>query len=307
MHVAATASATVEGGAFVGLHWWTAATSRPIEDIAYVLGDLGPLESPGAYGQPSFRVHESGTRVYCGSSRPGQPIVINAPGEVCEGWADQLLGWTDTLDAWCTRYDLACDLEPASVARRRLREMDSSFKRGRCETSIRSREYIESDTGHTLYLGGKSSPLRLRAYDQRGPLRIEWQHRPVHRDVGECVAGRLLRKGLAESWRTLARAVTFPMPWYRELLSGSAEILPNLVRVDASFEDAVMQLRKQWGGVLWALQGVGLGLDDLAVAPVALRGSQAAKYRSWAASAERAGYDVSAFREHVERLCPKSK
>jgi hypothetical protein len=300
-------AATQPGGAEVGLHWWTAATHKSVEEIQHVMGKLAPPETPGAYGQPCFRVHESGTRIYCGSERPTQPSVINAPGEVCEGWSTQLLNWSVMLDAWATRYDVALDIGPEKLARRRLREMDSAFKRDRCDTAIRRRHLHQSDEGWTLYMGGKSSPLMMRAYDQRGPLRIEWQHRPNNRDVASDVAARLLNKGMPQAWRTLAQAVKFPMAWYRELLSGSAEILPSAVRGDAALDAVVCQLRKQWGGVLWAFQALGIGLDDLVRPPESLRGSQAAKLRSWAAAADTCGYDGEKLRQEVERLCPKSK
>lgn len=67
-----------------GIHWWTAATLESELAVERVMGGLGPPEGPGAFGHPAKRYHESGTAVYCGSKQPGQPIVINAPGEVCE-------------------------------------------------------------------------------------------------------------------------------------------------------------------------------------------------------------------------------
>jgi len=292
--------------ASVGVHWWTAATHRTVDEVRYVLGDLGPPETPGAFGQPSFRCHESGTRVYCGSPRSTQPIVINAGGEVCEGWWKQLAEWTDTLGAWVTRYDLANDIEPAGEARRRLRQMDSAFRRGKCDTRIMSRHLHQSDDGWTLYLGGKSSPLMMRAYDQRGPLRIEMQHRPADRDVAESIPARLLKRGAAQCWRNLAQAITFPMAWYKDLLGGEVEILPSEVRTTAALDDVVEQLRQQWGGTFWALEQLGLTLGDLKDPPIALRGSKAAKFKSWAAAADVRGYDGAKLRREVDRLCRKS-
>jgi hypothetical protein len=147
----------------------------------------------------------------------------------------------------------------------------------------------------------------MRAYDERGPLRIEMVHRPDNRDVAEGVANRLVKRGLAAGWRALASTLSFPMPWYRDLLSGSAEILPAGVRVESSLVDAVSQLQKQWGSVLWALNELGFVLGDVSKRPVALRGSQVVKLRRWAAAAEASGYDARGFREQLERLCPKSK
>ncbi len=290
----------------VGVHWWTAATYKTITEVKSVMGDLGPPEAPGAFGQPTFRCHESGTRVYCGSERSSQPIVINAPGEVCEGWWKQLAGWTEDLGARVTRYDLANDVEPAGEARSRLVEMHSSFQLGKCETNLKKWRLEQSGEGWTLYLGARGSALMMRAYDQRGPLRIEMECRPSDDDVAECVPGRLLNRGPAHCWRTLAQRVAFPMTWYRDLVDGESEILPAGVRVEAALDDMLVQLRKQWGPALWALQQLGLTLDDLATAPGSLRGSKAAQYRSWSAAADAMGYDSRKLRREVDRLCPRS-
>jgi hypothetical protein len=292
--------------AAVGVHWWTAATTKTILDVKSVLGDLGPAETPGGFGQPTFRCHESGTRVYCGSERADQPIVINAGGEVCEGWWQHLARCTDDLGGWVTRWDMASDVEPPSEARRRLRQMDSAFRRGKCDTALRARHLHQSDDGWTLYLGGKSSPLMMRAYDQRGPLRIEMQYRPASRDVGESLASRLLKRGPAYCWRMHAQAAVFPMGWYRDLLDGDAEILPSEERTTAALDDVVQQLRKQWGSTLWALDLLGMTLKDLQHPPAALRGSKAAKFKAWAAGAEKLGYDPVKLLKEVDRLCPRS-
>jgi hypothetical protein len=184
--------------------------------------------------------------------------------------------------------------------------MHSCFQEKKCETNLKKWHLHQSEEGFTFYLGSRGSPLMMRAYDERGPLRVEFECRPSDRDVGESVPGRLLGKGLAVRWRSLAQRVMFPMSWYRELVEGESEMLPSVVRVDAVLEDVFVQLRKQWGPVLWAFQQLGMGIGDVATAPASLRGSKAAQYRSWAAAAKLLGYDVDKFLREVDRLCPRS-
>ena len=291
----------------VGLHWWTAGLPLKLStlDVQSVLGPLGKPEGPGGYGHPSRRVHESGAAVYCGSERPDQPMVLNAPGEVCEAWGRQLLEWTEQLGGWATRYDVANDIEPADQARRRLRECDAAFRRGRVMTSMRrtSRQLHQSEDGWTLYLGGPTAALRWVAYDRRGPLRIEMRHRPQDRTQGSRVAGNLLRYGLPHAWRTLASAVSFPFAWYQDQLNGSAEKIGPQARASSSLDDVVAQLRKQWGLTLWALHQGGMTLGDLANPPEALRGSQAARLKSWAPTLDALGYDGRRLRKKVDERC----
>ena len=301
-----------KSGPAVGVHWWTAATRCSEDDVRRVMGGLSRADTPGGFGHPWRRVHESGAAVYCGSRVKGQPVVINAPGEVCELWALQLAGWSADLGAWVTRVDLANDVEPAGLARKRLRSMHRAWRSGSCETTMRrqSCELIVNDAedaGWTLYLGGRSSELRWRVYDRRGPLRIEGQWRPA-RDVGNVVPELLLNNGPDHLWRSLARpTLGFKMPWLRELIDGPAAGIWHEPRVSALLDDVLQQFNEQWGLTLWALGQLGLQLDDLQTIPKRLRGSQAAKFLSWAASAGRRGYDGERLRREVLKRCQEPK
>jgi hypothetical protein len=292
-----------------GVHWWTAATGLDVKGIERVIGPLGPRERPGGFGHPFKRVHESGASVYFGSDLGGQPTVINAPGEVCESWWQQLADWSEQLGAWVTRIDLACDVEPAGLARQRLLQCRRAFKAGRAETRMRkeSLELIQNDNpeeGWTLYLGGRNSELRFRIYDRRGPLRIEPQWRPP-REIGERVPEWIRRRGPGAMWRQLAGQVKFPMPWYRELIEGDAVQVDAVPRVDALFKETLDQLNQQYGITFWALGLLGMGLDDLRSIPKRLRGSQAAKLLTWATAAESMGYHEGAekLRQEVRKRC----
>ncbi len=274
------------------------------------MGGLAKRESPGGLGHPYRRVHESGTVVFCGSDRPGQPVVINAPGEVCETWAQELITWSVEMKAWVTRADLAVDVEPPQLARRRLLQLRRDFAAGRCSTSIRreSREFQINHEGATLMLGGRHSELRLRVYDRRGPLRIEAQWRPS-RKMGERVPELLVSQGATHVWRMLAGACQFEAPWYRELLEGPAGDPQHDSRTAGLLSDVLQQLTNQYGLTFWALRKLGIGLQDLGHPPTHLRGSQAAKLLSWVREAAALGYDEKAIedlRQEVERLCERS-
>ncbi len=291
--------------ATAGVHWLTGSTSHSLDEVQYVLGRLGRPERPGGYGHPFKRIHESGTAVYCGSDVPGARIVINAPGEVCESWSPQITHWLCELSARCTRLDVAMDVHPPELARQRIAHMHRAFKLGRCETSLRkgSMSIYRSEgegEGWTLYLGKPSSEVLIRAYDRRGPLRIETQWRPQG-DAREVVPELLAKKGPAAMWRRCAKRVRFELPWYRQLLEGDdVEELPTDDRGASVLEEAMFQLYKQQGLTLWMLGLLGFGLDDLRQVPDQLRGSQVAKYRTSLAARGRQGHDVTNARADLE-------
>lgn len=160
--------------------------------------------------------------------------------------------------------------------------------------------------GWTLYLGGKTSQLRWRIYDRRGPLRLEAQWRP-ERDVGRELPEMLMSKGPEHWWRSLAKpTLGFNMPWLRELIDGPAQALWHQPRVDAMLEDALEQFREQWGLTLWALSQLGFTIQDLQTDPGRLRGSQAAKFTAWASSAQARGYDGEKLAREVRKRCRPS-
>lgn len=289
--------------ASTGVHWLTFATAKPVDEVCQVLGGgFGQVERQGAFFQPKSRCHESGARVYFGSERSTQPVVVNMPGEVCEGWSTEGVRWAGAL-GWVTRLDLACDVHPAEQARRRMLEMRRAWKVGKVDTNIRTFSEARSDLpeGWTWYFGGKQSQLRLRAYDRRGPLRLEFQWRPSS-EVGRVVPEYLERKGAAAVWRSMAESIKFPMPWYQELLAGEVAVLPKMHETDSALMQVLEHLQVQLGTTLWALELLGIDVRTLAVEPEApMRGDLAAKQLRWAADADVQGYDGDKLRAEV--LC----
>ena len=136
----------------IGSHWHTFVTPAPVERVKAVMGGgWGDLEDLGGYGHPRSTAHESGSRVYCGSKRPGQPVCVNMPGEACETWATEGLRWTQELAGATTRHDLALDLGPDTLARKRLVEGVSAWKRGKVDTQMRRGEpFVAHSTRHLI-------------------------------------------------------------------------------------------------------------------------------------------------------------
>jgi hypothetical protein len=249
--------------------------------------------------------------------------VINAPGEVCENWADELGGWFVELDVMATRIDVAMDVDPPELARKRLVQMYRAFKLGRVETRMRRKscklirsdggddgmfsQIIQSDgdaDGWTLYLGRPQSELMMRAYDRRGPLRIEMQWRPQG-EAREIVPELLVRKGACHMWRRCASRVRLKLPWYEELLVGDIEDVPRDPRSTSALDEAMFQLNRQFGPTFFMLGQMGFTLDDLRSTPGQFSGVQSRKFASWLDAHERAGNDVSDARRELEKRCPK--
>ena len=274
-------------------------------------GCFSDTERRGGFGNPLKVTHESGARVFFGAppERP-QPVVVDASGEVCETWADQLIGWSHVLGGAITRVDLAVDLKPDELARRRMLEMKRAWVREKVDTLMRvdSLEEHKNKDGLTFYFGGRTAELRLRTYDQRGPLRLEFQWRP-EKEVGRFVPKMITSGGgVTPVWRALASRVRFPMRWYQELLEGDvAAVSPAVQPGETELAKFIDQLMVQYGPSLWALQQIGFDLGNLAVAPEKPKGEVVAKFMRWAEEAPSVGYDGEKLKAEVRWLVSKSK
>lgn len=295
----------------IGGHWLTFVTEKPLEAVLDVLaGKSGAVEQTFAFGHKKRLGHETGAYVYFGSPSPDQPIVVNLPGEVCEQHFDLGLSWCHRLDARTTRLDLANDVGPQEQARARLYEMVDAFKAKQCVTKMRQGEkgswiVFQSGNpgdGHTAYFGGKTADQRLRAYDRRGDLRLEWQWRPP-KGMSKSVAKMMLERGVEPMWRSLAQSCVWPMPWYQALLTGDAEQRVRDEAVDTALTQAVIAFREQAGPSLWAMLLAGVPITDLVSDPGDdLRGDQARKFIGWAKDAAKMGYDEHLAAAVGERL-----
>jgi hypothetical protein len=266
------------------------------EVLELVRGELGGHfgeTCKGRFNQPQGIKHESGLTVHYGAQVEAQPVVVEMPGEACECFLDsQISEMGCNLEGRMTRLDLAEDAEPAQEARSRLMSMHELWKGGEVDTGIRitSMDLIQSNRpgqGWTMYCGSRQSPLFMRAYDKRGPLRIEWEFKPQGQIRG--MMPRLLREGgPTKWWRWMARHAVWPLPWYEELLSGP---LPDarLARAPASSAIQSLQaIRHQWGPKLDLLLKGGLRPEDLTRVPRGVSRQGRYEFREFAKSAAQA-------------------
>ena len=289
-----------------GIHWLTGSTRASLLDVQSVCGRLSKAEGPGGFGHPMKRYHESGMKVYCGSESPDHPLVIEAPGEVCETWGPQIAGYLAQLGARCTRVDLAMDVEPAELARGRLLGLYQSWRRGDVETRIRrsSLSINKNEEGMTVYFDRRGCELFLRAYDKRGPLRVEFEWRPQG-GAREIIPDLLVQKGPAQLWRRCASRVEFKADWYRQLARGDFDEVPAPERTESALNEAMYHLYKQQGLSLWMFGLIGFNLQDLQRVPDVLTGPQERKFRSWLDAHEKAGNDVTHARAELEKRCQR--
>lgn len=276
-----------------GTHWLTfTAGDRVDRVLALVGGGFSELERRGGFGHPARYVHESGASVYVGSPREEQPVVVNVPGETCEAWAGHFRGVAEEVGGTVTRIDLAVDVDPAYRARRRLVEMRRAWLRGKVQTAMdsRSHEWMQNEEGATAYFGGRQSEARLRCYDRRGPLRLEWQWRP-QKELGRHVPQMVRSWGEPAMWRSLSQRAVWPMAWYHELLDGETAEWGKVKDCETDLVEAVASLRKQFGTSFWAFLVMGMRLEDLAVEPESPRGEVVRKLLRFAKQGRGMGYD----------------
>ena len=181
-------------------------------------------------------------------------------------------------------------------------------QREQVATSIRQGSHrlvknVNPAEGWTGYWGGKSAAMQLRAYDRRGPLRLEFEVRP-ERAERAAIGSLLSRWGAASVWRSYAMRIRFPMAWYVDLLTGDVATWERTKPAETEFEQALRSLAGQWGSSLWAFLKAGVDLNAFAESlKPELRRDVRAKLAGWAAQATAAGYDGAALMKEIER-CP---
>jgi hypothetical protein len=297
-----------------GQHWYTFSTAvREVDDVLDSIagvsgGDFGPVEHRGMFNHPMRFLHTTGTQVYFGSKREEQPIVVNVPGEACELVpSEELALWAENVQGRVSRLDLAADIEPASHARRRLVEMRKTFRKGECDTRIpkSSTRFYENDSpgeeGCTLYVGSTKSDLMLRAYDRRGPLRIEWQWKPSDQGVRQAASATLRRYGVPAMWRALGQSCVWPMRWYQDVLRGQCADIANAQTKPNDLARTLAAILEQLGPSLAALQMCGVPFGHVARMPGKPNAEQLRKWEAWIAQAPELGYDPSQLEGEIKR------
>jgi hypothetical protein len=291
-----------------GLHWLRYSFSRPFDEVREVIGGGWSDGLPGGhFNQPRHVVHESGAKLFYGSSRVEQPIVLEVPGEVCETHAGDFVRHGFALGGSCTRFDVAADIGPDDLTMRRWRELRRDFVAGRCDTRIprTSCHFIQSKRegdGSTAYYGATSSEVFLRVYTKRGPLRMEFQISPAKRAARRAWAGQLNTFKPDEVWRHFGRKVEWPAAWYMNVLEGKAAIVDQVRDEARSFNAMMDALRLQSGSRVWMLEHLGVPLSDLSRAPTNPDGQWLADMERIAAEAEQLGHDGERLRRAARKL-----
>lgn len=266
------------------MHWLTASFRTDPEAVVGNDADgwTGPIAG-GRRGFGTFRYeHETGAALYFTPDRDGaRACVLDVPGESCEVKGDWL-PLVSMLGGKITRVDLAVDIGPAALSRARMVEMRRAWLRGQVDTKVRTfsehRSYAPGD-GFTWYFGGTTSDIRLRCYDRRGPLRLEFQWRPE--DQYHLLAD-VIGRDLDACWRLLASKIVFPCEWYGQLLRGEVAAFSTPAQ-PTDFERAAQALRDQWGEALWAFNLLGMSPESFLREPVGrLRSSTKSKFKQWA-------------------------
>lgn len=270
----------------VGLHWITGCVESDLPSVEAVLPGLRPARAAGRYGHPCCMEDDRGVRVYCGSENPSQPLVLVADGATCEQHGPEVLEQLADLDGWVTRTDLQRDIGPDEDAPERLRSMYAAVRGRELQGPFRSSSWYETEggdaPGRTLYLGSRQSRQMLRAYDRRGPLRLEFE---FHHDrtTGRFPLYLLAQpEGRERAWGGSLAHYTWPgVSWWNELqtdpFAWPAEDEGRLGPLAQAVED----FRQQHGSNLWAMLAMGVTLADLVKVPAEPSTHQRRRWSRW--------------------------
>ena len=163
--------------------------------------------------------------------------------------------------------------------RRQMVELRRAWKRGQVDTQVQKFEEQRSEEGWTWYFGGRAADVRLRCYDRRGPLRLEFQWRP---DDKTRLLAAVVAHDVDTVWRMLAAKLPFPLAWYESLLKGETAAFVTPAE-PSDLERAAQALRDQWGETLWAFSLLGMPPESFVSAPVdRLRSATKSKFKRWA-------------------------
>jgi hypothetical protein len=297
------------------VHWATISTDLDADSACGIVEDtLGGQftgSGRGQFNQPISADHESGLRVFHGAEHQGQPVVVCCDGETCDRLGEAVLqGVLRATGGRLTRLDVAEDVEPASDARVRLIAMREAYKAGEVVTRKRAsswewRESGSSDDGCTLYVGRRQAETFLRAYDRRGPLRLEWEIKPASRERGSSLTASFVRVGAGPLWRGAARSVEFGFPWYQSLLDGDAVTITGSAAEAKDLDELIHALRHTCGPAIELLHEAGYDLRALGRLPPTMGSRALAKYRRVANDLTAVGLDGRAVLERLSQ-CRRS-
>lgn len=275
-------------------HWLTFSAQGDPERLRKILG--GDAYSTGipstAFACDGYWIHESGAHLHYDFK--GRRVILDAAGDNATNWADHWFKTAVHVQGRITRLDLAREIGPPELARKRMISMRRAWFSNQVETKIRtfeeSRSYAEG-SGFTWYFGGRCSELRLRVYDRRGPLRLEFQWRP---DDREALLAELLSKDLGACWSMFTSKLLFSFKWYKRAMGTSPQLAWTTTPQPSPWEKVAAELRQQWGFTLWALRQLGVETKDLERDPATMKNKTRGQVWAWACAAGERGKTLRA-------------
>lgn len=253
--------------AWAGVHWFSGTTRRPVADVLEVVSGLllgAPVvqHERGARGGYSHSATCAGVFVAWGDDRPD--VLVTVPGQVCEELGiSGLVALSQLTEVEpSSRLDVAWDVE--GIAPGLLREQ---WNQGNIVTRAHrdSWQWMESREGTTFYMGSRTSERFVRAYDKRGPCRIELEVKE-RRSVELWRRLVLLNDEDAWSLEALAELRAFVdfrdrsvsshpaecplLPWWAEFCQGAERRSAVLPRQAPTLEKMDAWLRRQVAPVL---------------------------------------------------------
>jgi hypothetical protein len=297
------------------VHWATISTDLDADSACGIVEDtLGGQftgSGRGQFNQPMSADHETGVRVFHGAEHQGQPVVVCIDGETSDRLGESAIqGILRATGGRLTRLDVAEDVEPPGGARVCLVAMREAYKAGEVATRKRltSWEWRESgspEDGCTLYVGRRQAETFLRAYDRRGPLRLEWEIKPASRQRGSSLTASFVRVGSGPLWRGASRTLEFGFPWYQALLEGDAVTVTGSAPEAKDLDDLIASITHTHGAAIEVLRVAGFDLSRLGRMPPTMGSRALAKYRRIANDLSAVGLDGSAVLERLQQ-CRRS-
>jgi hypothetical protein len=211
-----------------------------------------------------------------------------------------------------TRLDPAADVGPETLARKRIVDMRSAFRGGRCKTDFptTSTHWHESDRegeGRTLNVGSMKSPAYLRAYDKRGLLRLEWQISPQNKKTRRQLPDLIDEHGIGAIWRGASQKCVWPHPWYKRCIKGDAVELEPKPVIPSDLHKFIEAVTLQHGFNFFLMQLLGMSLADVSRKPDYVSSTQFARMKKWATQAANLGYDPKDLQGEIEQCRKPTK
>lgn len=252
---------------WAGVHWFSGTSRAPIAQVLEAVSGMlagAPVvqHERGARGGYSHSASCSKAFVAWGNNRPD--VLVTLPGEICEqlGIAGLVaLAVAAGLEP-SSRLDVAWDVDGITPALLR-----AEWEAGNIVSRLHrdSWQWIESPTGTTFYMGSRTSERFVRAYDKRGPCRIElelkerravalWRRLVALHDEAawsiEALAELRALVDYRDRSQTTVVADCSLLDWWAEFVQGAERRSTVFPRLAATLERFDKWLRRQVAPVL---------------------------------------------------------